>query len=428
MDIRIKPVRSLQGEIQVPGDKSISHRSVMLGALACGETEIENFLFGEDCLSSIRVIRDLGVKVITEKNRVIVQSEGMDALSEPENILDVGNSGTTIRLMTGILSGCSFFSVLNGDASIRRRPMQRVVNPLTTMGAKIMARNVDGYTPMAIRGGDLKAIEYASPVASAQVKSAIMLAGLFADGQTTIIEPTQSRDHTERMLRYLGARLEVNHRRITVWGRPNLKGRKISVPGDISSAMFFLVAGLVVPDTDLTIYNVGVNPTRTGALEILKKMGADIVLMNEQEINGEPVADIRVRSSNLVGTTIGGDSIPYLIDEIPVLAVAAAMADGETVVQDAVELRHKETDRIIAIVKTLQKLGAEIKEHPDGFTIRGGQLLRGAVCDSYGDHRMAMTATVAGLVAQGETIIEGAGCVNISYPNFFDTLDSIVVK
>lgn len=428
MEIRIRPVNTLHGEVRVPGDKSISHRAVMLGALARGETEIENFLFGEDCLSTVRLARALGVRVILEEGRVVVQSEGMDALREPGDVLDAGNSGTTMRLMAGILSGCPFFSVITGDASLRRRPMGRVIKPLAAMGARITGRCDNSCAPLAIRGGGLRAIEYVSPVASAQVKSAVLLAGLFCEGRTVVIEPARSRDHTERLLRHLGARVEIEGERVAVWGRPNLRGAKINVPGDISSAMFFLVAGLIVPDAEVILPGVGVNPTRTGALDILKQMGAGIVLTNEREINGEPVADIRVSSSRLTGTEIGGDIIPYLIDEIPVLAVAAALAEGETVVRDAGELRHKETDRIAAVVDVLGKMGVNIEERADGFVIRGGRKLRGGVCDSRGDHRMAMAAAVAGLVAEGETVIQGAECVNISYPAFFDTLNRIGVQ
>ncbi|SFQ96617.1 3-phosphoshikimate 1-carboxyvinyltransferase [Desulfoscipio geothermicus] len=428
MEVTIKPVRTLRGEVQVPGDKSISHRAVMLGALADGETKIENFLFGADCLSTIRVMRGLGVRITTVGKRVVVQGRGLEGLQEPDNVLDAGNSGTTMRLVAGILAGNPFFSVLTGDGSLRRRPMKRVIRPLTDMGAQIAARAGGAYAPLAIKGGGLRAVEYTSPVGSAQVKSAILLAGLFADGPTTVIEPAQSRDHTERMLRYFGARVEAAGTRVTVWGKPDLRGQKITVPGDISSAMFFLVAGATVPGADLVVHNVGVNPTRTGALDVLTQMGAEIELLNPKEINGEPVADIRVRGSRLTGTEIGGSIIPYLIDELPVLAVAAAVAEGETVVQDAAELRHKETDRIAAVVQVLRSMNADIEERPDGFIIRGGRRLRGAVCDSFGDHRMAMSAAVAGLTAYGETTVKGAECVKISYPNFFDTLNSISVS
>jgi 3-phosphoshikimate 1-carboxyvinyltransferase len=418
----------LRGEVRVPGDKSISHRAVMLGALANGETEIENFLFGADCLSTIHVMRTLGVQITIADKRVVVQGRGLKGLQEPDDVLDAGNSGTTMRLVAGILAGCPFFSVLTGDGSLRRRPMKRVIRPLTDMGAQIAARAGGAYAPLAIKGGGLRAVEYKSPVGSAQVKSAILLAGLFADGPTTVIEPVQSRDHTERMLRFFGARVEVAGTRVTVWGKPDLWGQKITVPGDISSAMFFLVAGATVPGADMVIRNVGVNPTRTGALDVLTTMGAGVELLNPKEINGEPVADIRVRGSRLTGTEISGAIIPYLIDELPVLAVAAAVAEGETVVRDAAELRHKETDRIAAVVQMLRGMDVDIEERPDGFIVRGGRRLKGAVCDSYGDHRIAMTAAVAGLTAYGETTVTNAECVKISYPNFYDTLNSISVS
>ncbi len=429
MEVAIKPVCTLRGDVQVPGDKSMSHRAVMLGALADGETEIENFLFGEDCQSTIHVVQSLGVEVHIEKGRVVVRGGGFNALREPEDVLDAGNSGTTIRLMAGILSGCPFFSVLTGDTSLRSRPMQRVIKPLAAMGARITARSGNAYAPMAITGGGLCAITYRSPVASAQVKSAVLLAGLFADGQTTVIEPVRSRDHTERLLSYFGARVEVEDKQVSVWGRPKLRGCKVVVPGDISSAVFFLVAGAAVPGADLLVRNVGINPTRAGALEVLMEMGADIYIINERQVSGEPVADIRVRGSRLKGTTISGAIIPYLIDELPALAVAASMAEGVTVVRDAAELRFKETDRITAIVKLLSHMGVDITEQEDGFVIRGGRhALQGVECDSYGDHRMAMAAAVAGLKARGITKIKSAECVKISFPAFFDTLNSLSVQ
>jgi len=428
LNATILPARSLRGQVRIPGDKSISHRAVMLGALATGETEIEHFLFGEDCFSTIGVVRALGVQVTTEEKRVIVRSGGMDELAEPGNVLDAGNSGTTMRLMAGILSGCPFFSVLTGDDSLRRRPMGRVIKPLTAMGARITARSGNSLAPLAIRGGGLQAMEYRTPVASAQVKSAVLLAGLLTEGVTTVIEPARSRDHTERMLKYFGARVEVDGPRVSIWGKPDLTGKKITVPGDISSAMFFIAAGITVPGAELDLLNVGINPTRTGALEILRDMGADIAVHNQREVNGEPVADFKVRGSRLSGTEIGGDIIPKLIDEIPVLAVVAALAEGKTVVRDAAELRHKESDRITAVVRLLGGLGADVSERPDGFIVQGGRQLQGASCDSCGDHRMAMAAAVAGLSARGATTINGAECVDISYPGFFDTLNSITVK
>jgi len=428
LNAAILPTKSLGGQVRIPSDKSISHRAVMLGAVAAGDTKIENFLFGEDCLSTIKVLRALGVQVTVAEQTVLVRSGGMDKLAEPENILDAGNSGTTMRLMAGLLSGCNFFSVLTGDDSLRRRPMGRIITPLTAMGAHVSARAGNSLAPLAIRGGGLRAMEYRTPVASAQVKSAVLLAGLFASGMTTVIEPACSRDHTERMLKYFGARVEVDGPRVSIWGKPNLTGKTITVPGDISSAMFFIAAGITAPEAELELLNVGVNPTRTGALDVLRNMGANITLHNQREISGEPVADLKVRGSRLSGTEIGGEIIPKLIDELPVLAVVAALAEGRTVVRDAAELRHKESDRITAVVRLLTGLGADITERPDGFIIQGGRQLQGTSCESYGDHRIAMAAAVAGLSAQGTTTVKGAECVDISYPGFFDTLNSITKK
>ncbi|WP_027363391.1 3-phosphoshikimate 1-carboxyvinyltransferase [Desulfotruncus alcoholivorax] len=428
MNVNITPAKSLRGVVNVPGDKSVSHRSVMIGALACGETEVKNFLMGEDCLSTIRIIRALGVDVQVENSRVVIRSDGLETLREPGDVLDAGNSGTTMRLMSGILAGSPFYSVITGDDSLRSRPMGRVIRPLVAMGAEIMARNNNLLAPISIKGGNLKSINYESPVASAQVKSAVLLAGLFAPGCTTVTEPTKSRDHTERMLRHFGARVEVDGTKITVWGKPCLTGKKITVPGDISSAMFLIVAGLIVKGSEIVLPNVGINPTRTGALQVLKAMGGDITINNPREVNGEPIGDITVRSSKLKGTEIGGAIIPYLIDEIPVLAVAAALAEGKTVISDAGELRHKESDRIATVVKLLRNFGAGVEEFTDGLVVHGVKKIRGAVCETFGDHRLAMSAAVAGLAADGETVVMGAECVHISYPGFFDTLKKIAVQ
>lgn len=428
MDVKIKNSSLLRGVVQVPGDKSISHRAVMLGALARGTTEIHNFLSGVDCLATARLIAALGVSVEVTGSRVVVQSPGLDALAEPTDVLDAGNSGTTMRLLAGILAGCPFFGVLTGDDSLRQRPMARIIQPLTTMGAVINARGNNRFAPLAIRGGNLSALSYTTPVASAQVKSAILLAGLFASGPTTVTEPAPSRDHTERLLRYMGARVEVKGTSSTVWGRPRLRPGRITIPGDISSAMFFVVAALIVPGSRLLLPGVGINPTRTGALDVLQAMGARIYFLNRREVSGEPVADIRVESSRLTGTNISGSLVPRLIDEIPVLAVAAALAEGETVITDAGELRYKETDRIATVVDMLTRMGAEVEARPDGLRIGGGGSLQGTVCPCHGDHRLAMAAAVAGLVARGETVIQGARCVEISYPLFFDSLNELGVK
>ena len=427
MKQNITPVKRLRGVVKVPGDKSVSHRSIMLGALASGETEVENFLMGEDCLSTIRMIRALGVEVQVDNNLVFVRSGGLETLKEPLDVLDAGNSGTTMRLMSGILAGSPFYSVITGDGSLRSRPMGRVIRPLLEMGAEIMARNNNLLAPISIKGGNLRPINYESPVASAQVKSAVLLAGLFAPGKTSVVEPTRSRDHTERMLKHFGARVEVDGTKVTVWGKPCLKGKKIAVPGDISSAMFLIAAGLLVKGSEITITDVGINPTRTGALQVLKAMGGDIIIKNKREISGEPIGDITVRSSELHGTAIGGSVIPYLIDEIPVLAVAAALAEGETVISDAGELRHKESDRIATVVQMLRNFGAGVEELTDGLVVRGVKKISGSVCETYGDHRLAMSAAVAGLAAEGNTVISGAECVDISYPGFFDTLKKLAV-
>jgi 3-phosphoshikimate 1-carboxyvinyltransferase len=401
----------------------------MMGSIAEGETLIHNFLAGEDCLATMRCFMEMGVQFEgPDQGKLKVYGRGLHGLREPGKILDAANSGTTMRLILGILAGQPFFSVITGDQSLNGRPMGRVVDPLARMGAAIWGRRANTLAPLAVKGGRLQAIDYLSPVASAQVKSAVMLAGLLTEGVTTVIEPARSRDHTERMLKYFGARVEVDGQRVSIWGRPNLTGKKISIPGDISSAMFFIAAGITVPGAELDIINVGINPTRTGALEILKDMGADISLQNRREVNGEPVADLKVRGSLLNGTDIGGDIIPKLIDEIPVLAVVAALANGETVVRDAAELRNKESDRITAVVRLLDGLGADVSERPDGFVVRGGRQLKGAPCESFGDHRMAMAAAVAGLSARGSTTINGAECVDISFPCFFDTLNGIIAK
>jgi len=421
MEVVLNPVQSLRGIVYPPGDKSISHRAVMIGALAQGETEIDNFLYGEDCLSTIKVLRALGVQLDTEDKRVIVHGVGLHGLKAPNDILDAGNSGTTMRLMAGILSGCNFFSVLTGDSSLRRRPMKRLIKPLTEMGAVILARD-GSYGPLAISGGGLKGITYRTTVASAQVKSAILLAGLLADGETRVIEPESTRDHTERMLNYFGAQVDIEDKQITLHREPKLSGRRIEIPGDISAAAFLLVAGAIVPNSKLLLRNVGINNTRGGVLRVLKEMGANIDIINERQMNSEPVADIQVSSSALCGTTISGALIPNLIDELPALAIAASIAQGVTVVKNAAELRVKESDRISAIVNLLRGMGVDTTEQEDGYIIRGGQPLKGTEYDSQGDHRMAMAAAIAALVAEGNVTIKTAECVKISFPGFFDVL------
>ncbi len=423
MELTINPAESLRGKVAVPGDKSVSHRAVMFGALAEGITEIEGFLAGEDCLSTVSCLRKLGVRIDeTGEGRLQVHGKGLHGLEEPGEALDVGNSGTTIRLMLGILAGQGFFSVLTGDQSIRRRPMARVTLPLAKMGAQILGRQEGNLAPLAVRGGNLQPIAYESPVASAQVKSAVLLAGLYAKGVTEVNEPYVSRDHTERMLRAFGAKVERAGTRVAVEGFPLLKAQRVKVPGDISSAAFFLVAGSIVRDGEIRLTNVGLNPTRDGILTVLAEMGASISRENLTEVSGEPVGDLIVRPAGLTGVKIGGSMIPRLIDEIPVLAVAAAYARGVTEIRDAAELKVKESNRIAAVARELVKLGVRVEELPDGLRIWGGKPLRGADMESSGDHRMAMAMAVAALGAQGTSRIRGAEAAAVSFPDFFAAL------
>ncbi|MEL7503505.1 MAG: 3-phosphoshikimate 1-carboxyvinyltransferase [Cyanobacteria bacterium J06554_6] len=419
----------LTGTIRVPGDKSISHRALMLGALAAGETRIHGLLLGEDPRSTAACFQAMGAQISDlEAEWVTVQGVGGE-LREPADVLDAGNSGTTLRLMLGILASQPgrFFAV-TGDGSLRSRPMGRVITPLTDMGAMIWGRQNHQLAPLAVAGQTLCPIHYASPVASAQVKSCILLAGLAAAGDTTVTEPSQSRDHSERMLQAFGARLTVQPelRQATVHGPCQLRGQTVVVPGDISSAAFWLVAAAVVPGSDLLIENVGVNPTRTGVLDALAQMEADITLENTREVTGEPVADIRVRHSSLKGCTLAGDLIPRLIDEVPILAVAALFAQGTTRIQDAAELRVKESDRIAVMAEQLNRMGAQVTELPDGLEIAGSQTLQGAQVDSHTDHRIAMSLTVAALMAAGTTHIHRAEAAAVSYPTFARTLTGLV--
>ena len=421
---------AVKGSITIPGDKSISHRALMLGAIAEGETIIEGLLLGEDPRSTAACFRSMGAE-ISELNsqRVTVKGVGLGNLQEPEDILDAGNSGTTIRLMLGLLASHPdrLFTV-TGDGSLRSRPMSRVVKPLTQMGANIWGRKGNSLAPLAVKGQQLKPTHYYSPIASAQVKSCILLAGLMVDGKTTVTEPALSRDHSERMLQAFGATLDIDPETnsVTLTGQPTLQGQKVIVPGDISSAAFWLVAGAIVPGSDLLITNVGVNPTRTGILEALEMMEADIEPVNERTVAGEPVADLRVKHSKLVACEISGDLIPRLIDEIPILAVAAAFAEGKTVIKDAAELRVKESDRISAMATELGKMGADISELSDGLEIVGGKDLKGAEVDSFTDHRIAMSLAIAALAASGQTTVHRAEAASISYPSFFDTLIEVV--
>ncbi|BDG60629.1 3-phosphoshikimate 1-carboxyvinyltransferase [Caldinitratiruptor microaerophilus] len=425
--MRLTPSGPLRGRLTVPGDKSISHRAVILGAIARGTTEITNFLPGGDCLRTVACMEALGAEVERRSpTHLRVRGRGLDGLREPEDVLDVGNSGTTIRLLTGLLAGQRFFSVLTGDASIRRRPMGRVVRPLTEMGAEIRGRQGGERAPLAVQGRALRPVHYRSPVASAQVKSAVLLAGLTCEGETAVTEPAPSRDHTERMLAGFGARVRRQGLTAAVEGRPDLEGQRVDVPGDISSAAFLLVAAALVPGSEVVIEGVGVNPTRTGILDVLAAMGAAVELQNPREAAGEPVADLYVRSApGLRGAEIGGELIPRLIDEIPVLAVAACAAEGTTVIRDAAELRVKESDRLAALATELGRLGARVEERPDGLVIHGGGL-RGGRAQAHGDHRLAMALGVAGLVAPEGVEVEGAESVDVSFPGFWDVLAGLV--
>ncbi|HIK11229.1 MAG TPA: 3-phosphoshikimate 1-carboxyvinyltransferase [Oscillatoriaceae cyanobacterium M33_DOE_052] len=430
-DLIVRPSAglSLRGTIRVPGDKSISHRALMLGAIASGETEIQGLLLGEDPRSTASCFRALGAD-ISELNEQLVKVRGLGVggLIEPATVLDAGNSGTTLRLMLGILaSQPGMFFTVTGDKSLRSRPMSRVVKPLQQMGAQIWGRQDGSLAPLAILGQKLQPIHYPSPIASAQVKSCILLAGLMTEGKTTVTEPSLSRDHSERMLKAFGAQIEVNPdtHSVTVTGPAQLRGQKVVVPGDISSAAFWLVAGAIVPDADLTVENVGINPTRTGILEVLQMMDADIEILEQHSVAGEPVASLRVRHSQLKATTIAGDIIPRLIDEIPILAVAAAFAKGTTVVKDAAELRVKESDRLQVMAAQLNRMGAKVTELPDGLEIIGGTPLHGAEVDSHDDHRCAMSLAIAALRASDTTTIRRAAAAAISYPDFTPTLVQI---
>lgn len=421
-----KAAKRVAGEITVPGDKSISHRAVMFSSMAKGTAKIYGFLPGADCLSTISCFRKMGVSIEQNGDQVLVQSSGLEGLKEPHDILDVGNSGTTIRLMSGILAGRPFHSTLIGDESIGRRPMKRVVEPLRQMGARIDGRSGGDFTPLSIRGGELKGIEYRSPVASAQVKSSIILAGLQAEGITTVYEPHLSRDHTERMLSSFGVELKSFEGGVSIQGGQALQQQdEIHVPGDISSAAFMLAAAAIVPGSELTIRGVGVNPTRTGIIDVLLEMGADLSVENERIQNGEPVADLTIRYAPLKGIEIGGAIIPRLIDEVPIIAIIATQAQGKTVIRDAEELKVKETNRIDVMVKELKKLGAHIEATDDGMIIEGGAALTGARCHSHGDHRIGMSMAIAGLVADGETLVEEAEAINVSFPGFEQLLSKI---
>ena len=412
----------LRGELSIPGDKSISHRAVMFGSLAKGTTHISNFLSGADCLSTIDCFRKMGVLIEQDGTNVTVHGNGLHGLKAPSETLDVGNSGTTTRLISGILAGQDFETVLSGDASLNKRPMGRIIKPLEQMGAKITSVNGNGCAPLKIEGTKLNATHYDSPVASAQVKSCVLLAGLYADGKTSVTEPALSRNHTELMLRSFGVKVESHDTTATITPPEEMIATDIVVPGDISSATFFIVAGLITPNSCIRLKNVGINPTRDGILRVCKDMGADVTLENVIDNGGEPTADIVVKTSKLKGTVIGGEVIPTLIDEIPVIALLAAFAEGGTVIKDAAELKVKESDRILVMAENLSRMGADITPTEDGMIIHGGKPLHGAEIDSYLDHRVAMSFAVAGLLCDGPLSIKGGDCVKISYPEFYEDL------
>ena len=412
----------LKGELTIPGDKSISHRAVMLGAISQGTTSVTNFLRGADCLSTISCFRKMGIAIEENPTEILIHGKGLHGLSAPETVLDVGNSGTTMRLLSGILAGQDFSSSLTGDASIRKRPMKRVITPLSLMGASIESIPGNGCAPLAIQGMPLSGIHYQSPVSSAQVKSCVLLAGLYADSTTKVTEPFVSRNHSELMLRSFGAEIQTEGTTVSVQPDPLLTGQKVEVPGDISSAAYFIAAGLLIPGSEILIKNVGINPTRDGILRVCRAMGADIEILNEQEHCGELTADLLVRHSALKGTVIEGGMIPTLIDELPVIAVMAAFAEGTTIIRDAQELKVKESNRLDIIVHHLKEMGADVTPAPDGMVIRGGKPLTGAVLDSHMDHRIAMSFAIAAMAGNGETEILNSDCVSISYPDFYADL------
>lgn len=425
MEQRVRSPSRLRGTVVVPGDKSISHRAAILNALASGPARVDNFLVGDDTSATLECLRALGVDWSLEQSEdrgstLSIHGPGRERLRESEDVLDARNSGTTMRLLTGVLAAHPFLSILTGDSSLRSRPMDRVVRPLRKMGAEVWGRHDGEYPPLAIRGSELLGTHYRMPVASAQVKSALLLAGLFARGETVVEEPAPTRDHTERMLTAMGAHLFREQALVRIEPlAKELSPLELRVPGDISAAAFWMVAAVVHPNAELHLPGVGVNPTRSGIIEVLRAMGADLEVMEERQQGGEPVADITVRSSHLAPTEVSGDLVPRLIDEIPVLAVAAALTPGRTVIQDAAELRVKESDRIATTYQELGRLGARVEELPDGLAIDGVRSLRGARCRSHGDHRLAMALGVAGLLARGQTIIEEAEAAQVSYPAFW---------
>lgn len=431
-NMELTNLTGLRGEVTVPGDKSISHRCVMFGSIAKGITEVQNFLQGADCLATIRCFRSLGIEIEQDGSSVLIRGKGLHGLTAPSGLLDTGNSGTTTRLISGILAGQPFDSKLSGDDSLNSRPMKRIIEPLTKMGANISSILRNGCAPLYITPSRLHGIHYHSPVASAQVKSCVLLAGLYAEGETAVTEPSPSRNHTELMLREFGADIhstsEPHGTKSTAFIRPckELYGQKISVPGDISSAAYFIAAGLIVPESEILIKDIGINPTRSGILKVCREMGGHITLLNERTQAGEPVADILVRTSQLHGTTIQGGIIPTLIDEIPIIAVMAAMADGTTIIRDAAELKVKESDRIETVTDNLKSMGCDVIPTDDGMVIHGKRPLHGANIHTLLDHRIAMAFSIAALVAEGTTRILDSRCVDVSFPGFYDTFESLL--
>ena len=425
--VTLRPEGPLKGEITAPPDKSISHRAIIFASIGKGISRIRNFLRASDPMSTLNAMSALGVEIIDNIDEIVVHGRGLYGLKEPEDIIDCGNSGTTMRLLTGLLSAQKFLSILTGDESLRQRPMKRVITPLTEMGATIYGRKENSLAPVAIRGQQLRPIEYRSPVASAQVKSAILLAGLYIAGTTTVEEPSRSRDHTERILPTIGASIEVEKNRVSIRGPAELSTLDITIPGDFSSAAFFLVAATIVKDSEILIKNTLLNPTRTGLLNVMERMGVSFEILNTSEVSGEPVGDILCRfTPQLKATEIRPEEVPSMIDEFPIYSVLATQADGVSVIRGARELRVKESDRIGTMTSELRKLGAEIEELPDGMIIKGPVKLKGAVVESHGDHRVAMALSVAALVAEGETKIEGISSVEISFPGFYEKLRDLV--
>ena len=427
--ITIRSVKSLRGEIHVQGDKSVSHRAIILGSIAKGVTTVTNFLQSDDCRATMNAFRAMGI-AIEDNNGSTVKIEGknLDGLTEPSDVMDMGNSGTSARLLCGLLAGQHFFSVITGDSSLRRRPMKRVAGPLRSMGANIQGRRDGELLPLAIKGGDLQGIHHRLPVASAQVKSALLFAGLYASGRTSVEEIPQSRDHTERMLRYFGINLGKEGNVITIESGQKLTARDIYVPGDISSAAFFMVGASILSGSDVVVRDVGLNPTRTGIIDVLKKMGAAIEIVDLRDSEGEPVGDVRIVSAPLKGTVIGGEIIPRLVDELPVICIAAAVAEGETLIKDAAELRVKESDRIAVMAECLVSMGVDVETFDDGMRITGNKRLKGTVCNSHGDHRIAMSMAIAGLVAEGGMVIEDTECIKTSFPRFEEMLHQISIE